>query len=282
MFKRKNDDFEKPKSKRKRGERNWLWLGLSASLIMLVAAGAFVLWFTYPIQYPSMPLPDETAMAQDGILPPTPMLAPPLQPVGVLPCNDLEVVTEKLESGGTWGFQCIGAHMLPRPIRITRDTTLIGSDTMGVVLNGRGVLESIFRVENGATLTLKDISLASSTRYGVYVASGSTLSARDCSFAYIGSEFGPSAAILNDGTVELFNCWLGENGNDANFMNAALVSSLYSSTIIRQSNFIGNETAIQAYGALTLDNIIFGDNETDCIATNTLIDPDGVCQPGQP
>ncbi|MGB1287305.1 MAG: hypothetical protein ACPG7F_12270 [Aggregatilineales bacterium] len=173
-------------------------------------------------------------------------------------------------TGGEITLECNGVIYLENTLLITKDLTIIGSSELITILSGGNYVETMFRVMNGATLTLHDIKIIDSNRYGIYLMPGTMLDARNIRLSGHGSGDSDGAAIWNDGgyvNIEQSVIEHNHSHDDAagimNWRNGIVdvfaVSFRDNSAGIEAD---GTGAAILNYGLLTVENSSFVDNRT--------------------
>lgn len=212
-------------------------------------------------------------------------------------CNDgaLERLTAAVERGGTVDFVCNGVLRLTETLVINTDLTINGSSDHLTTITGDDLLETLFKVSSGAQLTLKNVHLMDSTRYGVYVEPGANLQAINARFSGHGSDSGDGAGIWNrngyvrveqtifddnhsyddaaaifnwkDGLVEVISSTFRNNssGEERDGSGAAIRNhgqiSIVDSRFIENMSVNGSGGAISSMeGVITIENSTFSQN----------------------
>jgi hypothetical protein len=221
-----------PKRKRKNDEsRNWLVL-LVLTLLVGVGAGGAGIYLS---------------MNQSVIIDTEP--APTAMPQGdLLPCDNLDLLVTSLESGGEWIFNCDAVVRLNDTLVITQDTTLTGGDSFTTMISGRNALDTVIQIENGATLTLNNIHVVDSNRFGIYLTQGTRLFANNIRLSGHGSEFSDGAAIWNDeGAVYIRDSIVEDNSS---YDDAAGILNWNNSLLeVDNTVFRNNSAGVEADGS---------------------------------
>lgn len=172
---------------------------------------------------------------------------------------------QAISRGGDIYMNCATPLLLDDTLVITTQVRLRATYDTPLILSGRGILQTVVRVDAGGSLYVENVQIIDSRRFGIYVERGGAFTAFTCRFAGHGSDTGDGAAVWNkNGSVFMDSCVFENNSSvDAaaavvNWNDGAM--EIHESTFRNNTTQRGNGAAIYNFGALLVWNSTFDDN----------------------
>lgn len=140
-------------------------------------------------------------------------------------------------------------------INIQKDVTIKGAGKELTIIDAKG-LDNIFRISDGYTVTLKDLTLKNGDTCAggaVYVDSAATLNAINCNFK--DNKAFEGGAIYNAGTTSVTNCLFENNEAKPNDSGGAIYTQYGSSLTVTGSTFTGNRDTSDHGGAVFASSV---------------------------
>jgi hypothetical protein len=154
-------------------------------------------------------------------------------------------------------IDCTEPIILQRPLILPHDISLSGANRQQAILSGDSRTETLLIAEPDITLTLFGVHLTEA-RTGIYLKSGTSLSAIDCTLSYLGQSDGTTIANHGD-RVYLRDCLLHHNTGDSILFNPQTGLLELTDSLVH-SNTVQGEAPLLNYGTLLVDNTIFRSN----------------------